>query len=209
MKKQVNSDIHKQIDGIIDKYFLWFIPRTVKPNHVTAVRFLLIPVIYLLLVANNSGVALIVFVIAASTDFIDGAMARTRDQITDLGKIIDPIADKLLILSVLLYVGLDFLIIKILIIFIVIELISVLLEALLSVSIGRPLGANVFGKVKLILQSFGVGFLLLGVFVRNGWLVDISLYTLEAALFFAVLASLAQIKRKFRQFKKFYKKTKK
>ena len=149
--------IQKKIDSIIDKVFLRFIPISVKPNQVTIVRFILVPIIYWLLISDYFDVALIVFIIAASTDFIDGAMARTRNQITDIGKVIDPIADKLLIMSVLLYIGLDYLIVKIFIAFIAFELIAIILGAFFSFAIGRPIGANFFGKIKMILQSFSVG----------------------------------------------------
>ena len=107
------GNVQKTIDGIIDKIFLRFIPHSIRPNQVTVIRFILIPFVYLLLINEHYEWGLVIFVIAACTDFIDGAMARTRNQITDTGKIIDPIADKLLILSVLFSVGTDYLIAKI------------------------------------------------------------------------------------------------
>lgn len=201
MKIRGNLNIQKVIDNFIDKIFLRFIPKTVKPNHITIIRFLLIPIVYLLLISNNFGLGLVVFVIAASTDFIDGAMARTRNQITDMGKIIDPIADKLLIMSVLLYIGLDYLIVKIFVIFIVLEIISVLSGAFLSFAIGRPVGANLYGKIKMMLQSFSVGLFVLGVLIKNSVLIDLSLFLLAIALFFAILAGFEIFKLKAKQFR--------
>lgn len=190
--------VQKFIDSIINKIFLRFIPKTVKPNTVTIVRFILVPIVYILLENGHYEWGLVVFVIAACTDFIDGAMARTRNQITDTGKIIDPLADKMLILSVLFAVGMDYLIGKIFVVFIIAELIAVLLSAFFSFAIGRPIGANVFGKIKMILQSFGVSFFMLGLFIQNANLIDFSENVLYWALFFAILSGLYQLKIKLK-----------
>ncbi|MFC5928906.1 CDP-diacylglycerol--glycerol-3-phosphate 3-phosphatidyltransferase [Cryobacterium melibiosiphilum] len=71
------------------------------PNLITVVRILLAPIfIWMLLAADpDSGLrwaAAIVFIIAIATDGIDGAIARKHNLVTDLGKILDPIADKVL-----------------------------------------------------------------------------------------------------------------
>jgi CDP-diacylglycerol--glycerol-3-phosphate 3-phosphatidyltransferase len=145
---------------------------------------------------DNYYPALIVFIIAACTDFIDGAMARTRNQITDTGKVIDPIADKLLILSVLVFFAGDYLVVKIFIVFIILELLAVMLGVLFSYTIGRPMGANVFGKIKMVLQSFGVGFFILGLLIDKIWMVEFAEDVLYAALVFAVLAGLSQFRNK-------------
>ena len=199
MKIINNLNIQKTIDGLINKYFLWFIPYSVKPNHVTVIRFILIPIIYLFLILDKLDVALVIFIIAASTDFIDGAMARTRNQITDLGKVIDPIADKLLIMSVLLYVGFNYLIVQIFVVFIILELIAILVGALFHSVIGRPIGANIYGKIKMILQSFSVGLFILGIFINNNFMVNISKEILFLALIFAVMSGVAQIRARIKK----------
>ncbi len=189
-----NLNVQKTIDGIIDKVFLRFIPHSVKPNHVTILRFILIPIVCYFFVINRFDIALAVFVIAASTDFIDGAMARTRNQITDLGKVIDPVADKLLILSVLVFIGFEYLIVKIFIVSITFEMFAVLFSALFSFAIGKPIGANVYGKIKMILQSFGAGLLILGLLVKNELMIETSIGILVLAFVFAVLSAIEQIR---------------
>ena len=74
------------------------------PNSITAVRILLVPVFVWLLVnstasisSQNRWIAVAVFIIAISTDGLDGYLARKRGLVTNLGKILDPIADKALI----------------------------------------------------------------------------------------------------------------
>lgn len=75
------------------------------PNALTFLRVLLIPAIVFFLLAPQPGgplIALVLFVIAALSDAIDGYIARRRQGETALGKIADPIADKLLVMAVLL-----------------------------------------------------------------------------------------------------------
>ncbi|MGH7232863.1 MAG: CDP-diacylglycerol--glycerol-3-phosphate 3-phosphatidyltransferase, partial [Nitrospiraceae bacterium] len=72
------------------------------PNLLTVARILLIPVFVLLFLTptpNRSIAAALIFVIAAVTDLLDGYLARRRSQVTTLGRLLDPIADKLLVLS--------------------------------------------------------------------------------------------------------------
>jgi len=200
MKFNRTINVQKSLDSIIDKVFLRFIPKSVKPNYVTVIRFLLVPVVYWLLKLGRFDLALVVFVIAASTDFIDGTMARTRNQITDLGKVIDPVADKLLIVSVLLFIGISDPIVRIFVIFIVFEMGAVLIGHFFSFAIGKPIGANVFGKIKLILQSFSVGFFILGILISNALLIDASKYILFVALIFAIAAGVETTRRKTKNY---------
>ena len=140
--------------------------------------------------------------IAALTDLLDGAMARTRNQITDFGKVIDPIADKLLIITALLFIGPQFLIVKVFVIYIVFEIIAVLIGYFFSFWIGKPIGANVFGKIKLNLQCLSVGIFILGIIISNSVLINISKYVLLLALFFAILAAIETGRRKVRNYLK-------
>ena len=74
------------------------------PNLLTVVRILLVPVLVVALLEKTSGgdlLAAIVFAIASLTDAIDGWLARSRNWVTTFGKLMDPIADKLLIIAAL------------------------------------------------------------------------------------------------------------
>ncbi|QWT23049.1 CDP-diacylglycerol--glycerol-3-phosphate 3-phosphatidyltransferase [Subtercola sp. PAMC28395] len=72
------------------------------PNAITVVRILLAPLFIWMLLADNGAngllryLAAILFVLAIATDGVDGHLARKNNQVTDLGKILDPIADKVL-----------------------------------------------------------------------------------------------------------------
>ena len=75
-------------------------------NKLTLLRVIMIPVFLLALYLDfpfNQIVALIIFILASITDFIDGYIARHFNQITDFGKFMDPLADKLLVTSAMLW----------------------------------------------------------------------------------------------------------
>ncbi len=72
------------------------------PNALTLFRFLLIPVFIYLMSIDQMMPALAVFIIASLTDILDGWIARKYNLITDFGKLFDPLADKLMVLSLLM-----------------------------------------------------------------------------------------------------------
>ena len=70
------------------------------PNSLTLLRIFLVPFLVVVLLTKFDGreiVALVIFLVATATDFLDGWLARRRGEITTLGTLLDPIADKLLI----------------------------------------------------------------------------------------------------------------
>ena len=77
------------------------------PNLITSSRILVVPIVFWLILAEwdsyvGRSVAIVLLVLAASTDGIDGAIARKRDLVSNLGKILDPIADKALLSGALI-----------------------------------------------------------------------------------------------------------
>ena len=75
------------------------------PNKLSIVRVACIPVIVILLYQQSDTcriIAAVLFIIGCLTDFLDGRIARKRNLITDFGKFIDPVADKLLVLTTLI-----------------------------------------------------------------------------------------------------------
>jgi CDP-diacylglycerol--glycerol-3-phosphate 3-phosphatidyltransferase len=75
------------------------------PNALTLARILLVPVLVVALTVETPGgstIAAVVFVVAALTDGLDGYIARSRQAVTTFGKIMDPVADKLMIAAALI-----------------------------------------------------------------------------------------------------------
>jgi CDP-diacylglycerol--glycerol-3-phosphate 3-phosphatidyltransferase len=82
------------------------VPNDVNlPNAITTLRVLLAPLVTVLLFESSASVRLVafgVFLVAALSDLVDGALARRRGEITDFGKLVDPLADKLLLVATLI-----------------------------------------------------------------------------------------------------------
>ena len=72
------------------------------PNILTIIRFILIPFIFTSVVNEDFLATIVIFTISAITDMLDGYIARKYNYITDIGKLIDPLADKLIQMSLLL-----------------------------------------------------------------------------------------------------------
>ena len=71
-------------------------------SKITLARVALIPVFMALLLLHQNVAAVIVFIVASATDFVDGYIARHYNQVSDFGKFLDPLADKLLVISAML-----------------------------------------------------------------------------------------------------------
>ncbi|MHB8867841.1 MAG: CDP-alcohol phosphatidyltransferase family protein [Thermoleophilia bacterium] len=178
------------MDGVIRRTMLWAVPRHLRPNHVTAVRFVLVPTVFLLFRSGYLWIAFAVFVFAACTDFLDGAMARERDQVTELGTFIDPLADKLLVTSALLALGSEFLVIKVILVSVALELAVMAVGVAHWAREGRVVQANIFGKAKMVLLSVGLSLFLLGRVLGADAAVDVAVWILWAALVFAVASGV-------------------
>lgn len=72
------------------------------PNKLTIVRVVLVPLFLICFLYWNRYVALAIFIIASLTDYLDGHLARKNNQITNFGKFMDPLADKLLVTTALI-----------------------------------------------------------------------------------------------------------
>ncbi|NEN91483.1 MAG: CDP-diacylglycerol--glycerol-3-phosphate 3-phosphatidyltransferase [Okeania sp. SIO3H1] len=130
------------------------------PNWITFSRLLGIPLIlYILKTPTNQNlwICLVIFLIASVTDFLDGYLARKLNQVSDLGKFLDPLADKLLVLAPLLAL---------------IELGKVPAWGVFLI-LGRELtiagwrvnqtkisGANIWGKLKTVSQIIAISLLI-------------------------------------------------
>lgn len=91
-------------DHILRYTVVPLIPRFITPNQVTLFRMLVTPIVLVLLALEEFALGVPFFLFVAFTDALDGSLARLRHQITPWGTFYDPLADKLLIGSVVLLV---------------------------------------------------------------------------------------------------------
>lgn len=132
------------------------------PNILTTIRMLLVPLFVWFIfgteIQGNIFCATIVFIIASVTDYFDGMLARKFNVISDYGKIMDPLADKLLVISALIAMawGMGFISKTVVIVILIREvLISFFREFFARKAILIP--ANIWGKVKTMVQMTGIG----------------------------------------------------
>ena len=156
------------------------------PNVLTLIRILLVPVVVVALLdatPNGSILAAAVFALAAITDGVDGYLARSRQSITNFGKVMDPIADKLLIAAALIsLVSLDRLAAWVAMVIIAREFaVSALRVA--AGQMGVIIPASRLGKVKTVVQVAAV-FALIAV-------DDTGLWWVQALVYLMVLVTLA------------------
>lgn len=130
------------------------------PNRLTLFRIILVPFIIYYLNIGNRNIALFLFLVASITDFLDGYISRKYNMVTNLGAFLDPMADKVLILSVFIeFVALDEIAAWIVSIVVSREMIVSILRAIAG-NKGIVISAGKFGKLKTVLQMVTIIFML-------------------------------------------------
>ena len=135
------------------------------PNLITMARIALAPLfIWVLFLFQNPAaherwIVVFLFVLASATDGVDGALARKRNQVTDLGKLLDPIADKVLIGGALVTLSVLGQIDWLITVVILVREIGITVYRLVVIK-DRVIAASGGGKLKTIMQSIAVGFYL-------------------------------------------------
>ena len=134
------------------------------PNELTVLRIILTPVFMLTLVWEfpfHYLVSMLIFIGAALTDLFDGKIARKRGLITDFGKFLDPLADKMLTTAAFLgFIALDIGYGAVWIAFIVLfrEFMVSSIRLIASTSGGKVIAANIWGKLKTVFQMIAIIF---------------------------------------------------
>lgn len=174
-----------------DRLMAWTLvpltPRFVRPNHLTVLRILLIPLVLAALWYESWTWAIGLFLFAAITDAWDGSLARLRKQITLWGTMADPVADKILIGSVMiLFVAREINIIFAVTI-IVIEIMLVI-GAYMRKRRGHYTSANTYGKLKMFLQVVGVLLLLATKLFGVDTYVPFAIGTFSLAIVLAIVS---------------------
>ena len=125
------------------------------PNKLSVARALMIPVLVALMSFDNRACMLLaaaVFGVAAYTDYLDGHIARKRQLVTDFGKFIDPVADKLLNLSAMVMLTRSGLLPHWIVIVILARELCVDGLRMVAVGQGRVIAAGMLGKIKTTCQ---------------------------------------------------------
>ena len=181
-------------DRLVASTLLKLLPASVRPNHITMVRFITSPIVFWLLWAGYYKAGLIAFLLVAVTDAMDGALARTSRQITLWGTIYDGVADKFLIGGVVLIVVLKHLGLTLVTLVVVLELLS-LIGALYYRKKGIVHPANLWGKIKMNLQVLATVALLIDVIWDKPIFSSASLCIFLSSLGFGIISIIAHARK--------------
>ncbi len=163
------------------------------PNLLSVIRILLIPVFAVLFLKEHYIVAIAIIIFAELTDLFDGMIARKFNQISALGKLLDPIADKLSQISIVVVLIIKYWdnAIKYLFMFFIIKEVIMLIGGAILISNGlRPVAAEIWGKVATtvfcIVMIFVLGF------GENGALCGVTGFTLPNVITW-ILVSISAV----------------
>lgn len=155
------------------------------PNRLTVIRIILTPLFLLALMwqglPHNYLIALIIFAAASLTDMADGMIARKQNLITDFGKFLDPLADKMLTTAAFLaFIGLGIGkgVVWVTFIILIREFLITSLR-LISAGKGKVVAANIFGKIKTVVQMVTV----IAIMFAEYLIVNLKVIKLDSHLF--------------------------
>ncbi len=134
------------------------------PNKLTLLRVALIPVFLVVLYLGfpySDQVALAIFVLASATDFADGYLARSRGLVTDFGKFMDPLADKLLVMAALIWLVAEGRFPAWALLVVIAREFAVTALRLIAVEGGKVIAAGWSGKIKTASTMIGICLLFL------------------------------------------------
>jgi CDP-diacylglycerol--glycerol-3-phosphate 3-phosphatidyltransferase len=167
--------------------FVPLVPRFVTPNMITIARMVMVPFVLYFLFYDQFNIGVPLFLFAAFTDALDGSVARLRHQVTEWGTFYDPLADKLLIGSVIILVVMQHInpIFGALILFVDS---MIMIGGYLRKKQGRHMGSNIFGKTKMFFQVLGITLLLIALWVGFDLFIPFSIGTFALAIVLAVIS---------------------
>ena len=169
------------------------------PNALTVLRILLVPVFgWLLLTQGGQDArmrwwALLIFLVAILTDWVDGYLARRQGLITAFGKLMDPIADKALIGTALVGLSLVDLLPWWVTVVILVREIGITLMRFVVIKRG-VIPASKGGKLKTVLQAVGLSLVMAPV---GGWLGELGLWVMYAAVLVTVATGVDYVRQVF------------
>jgi len=163
------------------------------PNKLTIARVVVVPIFIVLFLFNFHLIAFVVFILAALTDLIDGQIARKYNLVSNFGKIMDPLADKILVYSAFCLMVENGLIPGWMLIVILTREFIVAGMRTVAASEGLVVAAGMSGKIKTVLQMVAVPMLLLVPVISWQFWITASMIVLWASLLMTVYSGVEYI----------------
>ena len=174
------------------------------PNKLTLLRICLIPVFVIVMLSQMNNfflISCIIFILASITDFLDGRIARKHNLVTDFGKFMDPLADKLLVLSALICMIEYNLVAGWMVIIIVARELTVSILRAIAADNGKVIAASGGGKIKTTSQMIAIILLLIGANYSNETIVFIGTIAMYIATIFTLFSGIDYLYKNKQLFK--------
>lgn len=178
-------------DYFLARTILPLLPSFLTPNNITLIRIFMTPVVFLLILQEYYRVGIVLFLLVAFTDAIDGSLARTKNKITKFGMLFDPLADKLLIGSMVLLLVFRYFNFWLGIGILGLEIAMMLFALVAKVRFKTVRMANIWGKIKMISQVIAVFLTLLALLLNVPYLISVAAWIFGIAIGFAVISLFA------------------
>jgi CDP-diacylglycerol--glycerol-3-phosphate 3-phosphatidyltransferase len=169
------------------------------PNQLTTVRLVLAIVLFWLIAEEHYLTGMYVFIVAAGTDWIDGFYARRYNQVTTLGRILDPFVDKIIICGTFIFLAAipnSALTPAMAVVVVGRELLVTALRSFLEQQ-GADFSATLSGKLKMVLQCIAAATSLyrlsLGTIPPPQWLETLLIVTVWSAVVLTVVSGVAYV----------------
>jgi len=177
---KLGKKIIEKKNGLLVPLLRRFWPRSITPNILTCIRIALVPIIVAMFFDYPKWHVwiLILFLIGMLSDFLDGLVAQALDMKSKTGIILDPVADKLLVVPIFFFILQDNSFLLFCLVFAECVLVG---TALLVIFLGKDSSSNHFGKWKFTFQAIAIlSFLILGM---SGWIVGMFWVSMGLAIF--------------------------
>lgn len=182
-----SNDIHPH-DRFLERTVIRFLPSNFTPNRITLFRLLTTPIVFFLILYGYYEVGAWAFLFVAFTDAIDGSLARTKHMVTKFGMMFDPLADKLLIGSMVLVLVFEYFNFWLGVAILGIEIMFIMTALVSKVKFKTVRAANVWGKIKMMLQVLAVFLTLMALLLDFPVLLSIAAGLFGLAVGFALVS---------------------
>jgi len=181
------TEVHPH-DHFLNMIILRFFPKSLTPNKISIFRILATPFVFMLIFLGYYNIGVICFVLVAFTDASDGSLARTQDKITKFGMLLDPLADKLLIGSMVLLLVFKYLEFWLGIVVLGMEIIFISTAYVYRVKFKTVRMANLWGKIKMFLQVLAICSVLIALVFENQTFLNMANVILGLSVGFALVS---------------------
>lgn len=162
-------------------------------NKLTLLRVILVPVFLIFISINspaNTLISIVIFVVAALTDKLDGYIARSRNEITNFGKFMDPLADKLLVTSALVALVQYGVIPAWMVMIIIAREFAVTGLRAVAASEGVVIAASWWGKIKTVIQIIAIILCLISLIYTASYMKYVTCISVSLAVLITLISGI-------------------